>query len=363
MDIEKIQKFFEKKGEPKYRISQIKKAFYKDGILNFDKITTIPKHLRDSLIENFKILSIEEKSILPNIPFSPKKSRANETKLYPAKALLRLNDMNIIETVLLPNENGWTCCISTQAGCPLGCKFCATGKMGFKRNLTSEEITDQILYWRAYINDDYVCRLRSEALSNIVYMGMGEPFLNWKNTKKSLEDLINKNLFGYGSRSISVSTAGIPEGIINFAKNFPQMNLAISLHSANDKKRSDLMPINKKYGLFDLKNAIIEYFKITNRKIFMEYLMLATVNDSLSDAEELKNLIISFPKKNLLHVNLIPYNETDNEFKPSQKNQIKKFEEYLLKNKIHTTIRKSLGKEIKGACGQLGLASQSSSFL
>lgn len=359
MDIEKIQKFLKKNGEPKYRISQIKEAFYKDGILNFDKITTIPKRLRDSLIKNFKILSIEEKSILPNIPFPPKKMGTNETKLCPAKALLRLNDTNIIETVLLPNESGWTCCISTQAGCPLGCEFCATGKMGFKRDLTSEEITDQILYWRAYLNntnDSYGCRLRAETLTNIVYMGMGEPFLNWKNTKKSLGDLINKDLFGYGSRSISVSTAGIPEGIINFAKNFPQMNLAISLHSANDKKRSELMPINKKYSLSHLKKAITEYFKITNRKIFIEYLMLAIVNDSLSDAEELKNFISSFPKKNLLHVNLIPYNETNNGFKSSQKNQIKKFEEYLFKNKIQTTIRKSLGKEIKGACGQLGLA-------
>ncbi|MFH0854043.1 MAG: 23S rRNA (adenine(2503)-C(2))-methyltransferase RlmN [bacterium] len=353
MDIISLQKLLEKNGEPKYRISQIKKAVYQDNILEFDKITTIPKKLRVSLSENFKILSFEEEKIIET---SPNFSLSRRGTL---KALLRLIDGAVIETVLLPNESGWTSCISTQSGCALGCKFCATGKMGFKRNLTSEEITDQILYWRGYLKTgaktDRCSVYTSFKLTNIVYMGMGEPFLNWENTKKSLSNLTSKDLFEYGDRLISVSTSGIPEGIINFAKEFPQMNLAISLHSANDKKRSYLMPINKKYSILDLKNAILEYFKITNRKIFIEYLMLSKINDSLFDAEELKNFIISFPQKKLLHINLIPYNETDNGFKASQKNQIKKFEEYLLKNKIHSTIRKSLGKEIKGACGQLGI--------
>ncbi|OGF22776.1 hypothetical protein A2Y83_03900, partial [Candidatus Falkowbacteria bacterium RBG_13_39_14] len=277
MDIDSIKKFLEKIGEPKYRLMQIIKAVYKDRILNFDEITTIPKNLRDALFKSFKILPFDEEKIF-NTRITPL-----QKGMRPIKSLLRLADGNKIETVILPNENGWTACISTQAGCALGCKFCATGKMGFKRNLTSEEIADQILYWRGLlqvVGDMSTCRLRVNSqhcekeaclrgqvrcgITNIVYMGMGEPFLNWENTKKSLKNLTDKNMFAFGSRSISISTAGIPDGIINFAKNFPQMNLAVSLHAANDKKRSELMPINKKHNLNDLKNAILEYFKLTN---------------------------------------------------------------------------------------------------
>jgi 23S rRNA (adenine2503-C2)-methyltransferase len=192
-------------------------------------------------------------------------------------------------------------------------------------------------------------------------MGMGEPFLNWENVEQSLSDLTNPYLFAFGSRSISVSTAGIPEGIEKFAKAFPQVNLAISLHFAKDGTRSRLMPVNKKYNLEQLREALKKYFAKCNRKVFLEYIMLANVNESQKDADDLIDFIKSIGHKNLLHVNLIKYNPGNiereilgsEELKSPVGHSIQKFKNYLLENGINATIRKSLGDDIQGACGQL----------
>ncbi len=338
MNLEKLEKILEGNNQPKFRLEQIRKAVFEDGVSSFLNISTIPKDLRELLDRKIGILSFYVEKV-----FIAKYGQS-------MKALLKLPDGNSIETVLLsPRHDTWTACVSSQVGCPLGCAFCATGKGGFKRNLTAEEITDQVLFWKQQLKNN---RVRGN-FSNIVYMGMGEPFLNWENVKKSVEDLINPKLFNFGSRSISISTVGIKDGIEKFLAEFPQVNLAISLHFADNEMRSKFMPANKAYNLEDIKKDIQEYFKKSKRKIFMEYIMFEGLNDSLDDAKGLAEYLNSIGNPYLLHVNLISYNKTFGEFISSSKNKIERFKDFLLQNKINVTIRKSLGTEIAGACGQL----------
>ncbi|MCX6763419.1 MAG: 23S rRNA (adenine(2503)-C(2))-methyltransferase RlmN [Candidatus Moranbacteria bacterium] len=342
MDLDKLAKILSENNQPKFRLGQIKKAIYQDGVSSFQEITTLSKELREELNKKIKILS-----------FTPNKILTAKNK-QSVKAALRLEDGNIIETVLLsPLPSSWSVCISTQVGCPLNCAFCATGRGGFKRNLITEEITDQILFWKQYMKAENEKLKTKNYISNVVYMGMGELFLNWENVKQSLKELTDAKLFGFGSRSISVSTCGIPDGILKFVQEFPQINLAVSLHFADDDKRSRYMPINKKYNLEKIKEALQKYFQISNRKVFLEYIMLAGINDNLEDAKKLADYIKSIGKLQLLHVNLIKYNATGNEFKSSSGNKIQTFKNFLERNRINVTIRKSLGEEIQGACGQL----------
>lgn len=339
MNIEKIKDFLGESSQPSFRLKQIQKAVFGDGISAFEEISTLPKELRHRM-SKLSILSFEVEKVLVA---KDKQS---------AKALLKLQDGKVIETVLIsPKPNDWSVCISCQVGCPMNCRFCATGRGGFARNLMAEEITDQVLFWRQYLKKNP--KIENCDVSNIVYMGMGEPFLNWENVRESLKNLIDPDLFGFGSRSISVSTAGIPEGIAKLAEVFPQVNLAISLHFADDKKRSEFMPINKKYNLEDLKKSLQKYFQKTNRKVFIEYILLENINDKKEDAENLAKYLKSIGKLQLLHVNLIRYNTTGEELKPSSKNKTLEFKNFLIKNRIQATIRKSLGEEIQGACGQL----------
>lgn len=336
MKVSKLEKILGNNNQPKFRLEQIKKAVYQDGASSFLDISTIPKELREKLDKEITILSFEAEKILES---EDKRS---------IKALLKLSDGEKIETVLLsPRPEIWTVCISSQAGCPLNCSFCATGYAGFKRNLTAEEITDQVLFWQQYL------KFRNSKISNIVFMGMGEPMLNLESVKQSTRDLINPKIFGFGSRSISVSTAGIPDKLKEFSEEFPQINLAISLHFADDEMRSRYMPINKKYNLDNLRMTLKDYFEICKRKIFLEYIMFDGLNDSLEDANKLIAYLKSIGNVYLLHINLISYNETENNLRPSSKNTIIKFRNYLLQNKINVTIRKSLGQDIAGACGQL----------
>jgi len=342
MDIKKLKTILDKECQPKYRLEQIKKAIYKDGVSSFLGIKNIPKDLRELLDKEIQILSFKQENILIS---KDKKS---------FKALLRLKDNNFIETVLISPKPGlWSICVSSQAGCALACEFCATGKMGLKRNLETEEITDQILFWKQFLKIENLKLKIQNNISNIVLMGMGEPFLNWENVEQALLDLINKNLFGFSSRSISVSTSGIMDKIDNFAKKFPQINLAISLHFADDEKRSRYMPINKQYNLEKIKQGIENYFQITKRKIFIEYLLLKDINDSQQDINNLIKYLKSIKNNYLLHINLIRYNFNDSELKASDYNKIQGIKNFLISKKISTTIRKSLGSEISGACGQL----------
>ncbi len=338
MNNEQLKKIFAKNNQPAYRITQIRRAVFQAGISSFVEISTISKELREFLTKELDILSFSVKKILV----------AKDG--FSIKALLELHDGFAIETVLLSSGiEKWSVCVSSQAGCVLNCQFCATGKNGFRRNLLAEEISDQVLFWRQYLKKEK----GMDKISNIVYMGMGEPFLNWTEVKKSIEDLVDKNLFAFGSRSISISTAGITEGIILLAKEFPQVNLALSLHFATDEKRNKYMPVNNKYSLNDLKKALQDYFFKTNRQVFVEYIMLAGINDGETDAYELAKYLKSIGKRQLLHINLIRYNQTERGFEATSGNKVQIFKKYLENNGLSVSIRKSLGQEVFGACGQL----------
>lgn len=323
---------------PKFRLGQIRKAIFADGVSSFGEITTLSKELREKMDNELKLLSFEPRQVLV--------SKAGDAM----KVLLKLKDGELIETVLIsPVPGSWSACISCQVGCAMGCRFCATGKMGFKRDLTTEEITDQILFWRQYLKKSKI----AGNFSNIVYMGMGEPFNNWENVSESIRQLTDPELFGFGSRSLSVSTSGIAQGIGRLAQEFPQVNLAISLHFANDEKRSNFMPVNKKDNMEALRLALCGYFSLTKRKVFIEYVLLEGINDGKEDVVELAQYLKSIGHQQLLHVNLIRYNATPGAFKSSSRTAAEKFKENLQRLGVNATIRKSLGEEISAACGQL----------
>lgn len=346
MNLQNLEQFLKDNNQPNFRLKQIKKAIFQDGVSAWSEITTLSKELREILEKEMQILSFDVEKVLI--------SKDNQS----VKALLKFQDGEMIETVLLSSEKNWTVCVSSQVGCPLNCAFCATGREGFRRNLTAEEITDQILFWKQYLKkfQNSKLKIQNSTVSNIVYMGMGEPFLNWDQVKKSLEDLINPELFGFGSRSISVSTAGIPEGIEIFTANFPQMNLAISLHFAEDEMRSRYMPISRQYNLKEIRETLKKYFQKSKRKVFIEYILFRGLNDSPQDARKLSEYLKSIGHSYLLHVNLIAYNaeyEKTDKFRASSRDDALKFKNCLEESHINVTIRKSLGNDIQGACGQL----------
>jgi 23S rRNA (adenine(2503)-C(2))-methyltransferase len=325
---------------PAYRATQLREAFFRQHVPDFAGVTTWPKALREQAATLGPAMSARPVVVL----------RARDG--LAVKALLELADGKRIETVLLcPKPGLWSCCISSQVGCALGCKFCATGRLGFTRHLTSEEITDQVLYWRQYLHQ----HLPGETLQNIVYMGMGEPLHNDKEVFASLDELMNPVTFGIGARHLSVSTSGLVPGILAMADRYPQVNLALSLHAANDALRLSLMPVNKKYPLAKLAEAIHYYFSKANRKLFIEYILIAGRNDQPVHAAELADYLRQFGKGHLLHVNLIPCNPTDNELPGSAKDAARAFRQQLLDLGVPATIRKTLGRELDGACGQLAL--------
>jgi 23S rRNA (adenine2503-C2)-methyltransferase len=344
MNDEEIKKYLSEKGEKDFRWRQIRSAIYNEGCLRFDQISNIPLELRKELDDKFRILPFDIINIY----------KGKDGNSY--KAVLELADKEAIETVLIsPKKRIWTACVSSQVGCPLGCLFCATGKRGFKRNLKAPEISGQVLFWKGFLAGNFEEHFVGEkqVLSNVVYMGMGEPFLNWNEVSESLRRIMDKDGMDIGARSISISTVGIPDGINKLANEFSQINLALSLHSADNKTRRSLMPINDNFDLAKLKRTLEKYIAKTNRKVFLEYIMIENVNDSVKNAESLIDFIKSFEKHYLLHVNLISYNDIGCGYAPSSKKQTHVFKTLLMKNSIGVTIRKSLGGEQNAACGQL----------
>jgi len=342
MFLENIKKILEKdlqsRREPSYRLKQANQAIYIDLINNWDKITNFSNDLREKLN---KECSLEIKAKL-----------LEERNGKSAKALIYLEDGLKVEAVLMKHNSRNTVCISSQVGCPMGCIFCATGNSGFERNLKWEEIIMQALYFARYL------KKTDEQIDNIVFMGMGEPLLNYDEVIKAINILNDKEKFNIGSRKISISTCGIPEGIRKLIQEGKQFNLALSLHAPNDMLRSQLMPINQNYSIDKVLGAIKEYIKVTGRKVMIEYVMLKDVNDSESMARELVRLLKN-KLKNLYFVNLISYNKSageadkTGEFEPSKEEQINKFKKILEDSNITVTERYRLGRDIKGACGQL----------
>jgi len=311
---------------PKFKAIQIYKWVHKKGVENIGKMTDLSLDMRKSLEEKFFI-------------FSPKIKAEAKSKDKSVKYLLEMPDKSLVETVHMPEAKGrLTVCVSSQIGCSLGCKFCATAMLGFGRNLSVSEILSQV-----YLSKD---------VSNVVFMGMGEPFLNYDNVIKSIEFLNSENGLNIGARKITVSTAGIPSGIRKFSELNWQVRLAVSLNSADEKKRSELMPITNKYSLKSLKEAIIYYQMKTKRRITFEYIMLKGVNDTEKDLLDL----LSFVEGIDANINLIPYNK--NEFTPFSPSDNPKIDEFIfkLKNKnIEAVKRVSHGQDVNAACGQLAL--------
>jgi len=303
-----------------YRLKQVQRLLYKDLIDDWDKATVLPLEMRRELKENIP-LKIDYKIF-----------EDGNTK----KAVINLKDNSKIETVLMEhNSKRATVCVSCQVGCPLGCVFCATGT-SFKRNLEVDEILQQVLLFSRYYRKP----------TNIVFMGMGEPFLNYDNVIQSIKILNDPNCFNIGARKISISTAGVIEGIKKFTNEDSQVNLSISLHAPNDELRRKLMPVSKGYTIKELLEVVDDYILKTKRKVMFEYLLIKDVNDSIDYAKQLSQLM----KKPLYMVNLISYNSTG-KFKRSLNTN--KFKEYLEKQGIFTTQRYEFGHKINAACGQL----------
>lgn len=320
------------KLEPAFRLSQIKQAVFIDLVQNWDQVSNLPLPLRQKL-NQLCPLGIEAE-----ILFSKDKTSL--------KAVITLADGLKIETVLLNHRDGrHTVCLSSQVGCALACLFCATGKLGFKRNLTSGEIIEQVLFFARFLKN------KGERVNNIVFMGMGEPLLNYDNVMAAIKIINDKSGLNIGARHISLSTIGITDGIKKLAKEKMQFNLAWSLHAPNHELRSRLIPANKKYPIRKVITEINNYLKLTKRRVMIEYLMIDGFNDSKKLAEELADLLKLIDPP-LFFVNLIAYNPTA-DFKPSPTDKIKDFKLVLNKSGIEVTERYRFGREIKAACGQL----------
>ncbi len=327
MEFSKIQELLA--GEPKYRLTQVNQAVFGELTEDWNTVTGLPKALREKLQSECPL----------DIPSEVSVSLDKDT----VKALLKLSDGKYIETVLMRHEDGRnTVCVSSMVGCPMKCAFCATGEMGLMRKLTADEIITQVLFFARLLKKE------NERVGSVVFMGMGEPFLNYDNVMKAVRVMNSPEGFGIGARHISISTCGIFDGIKKLSEEDLALNLAISLHASNDEVREKLMPVAHGYAIKELLVVIDEYIAKTKRKVMFEYLMINGVNDADEMAEELAGLL----KKKLCVVNLIQYNDTGS-FTASSHNRINRFKEILEKNGVSATMRYRFGRDIKGACGQL----------
>ncbi len=332
MEISKISEALA--GEPAYRLKQIDQAVFQDLVEDWNAVTGLPKALREKLSHV--------------CPLDIKAEVFTSDKKDSVKALLTLSDGLLIETVLMRHEGRNTVCVSSQVGCPMRCTFCATGKMGLTRNLTADEIVSQVLFFSRYLKPE------GERVGSIVFMGMGEPMLNYENVISSIRTMHRKETFNIGARHFSISTSGILDKIKMLGDEELDVNLAISLHASNDEVRKKLMPVAQAFPLRDLFTSIDYYLAKKNRKVMFEYLLIAGVNDTDEHALELSKLM-----KGRLHVvNLIAYNPTGVYVGSSQKRMVE-FKNLLEKYGVEATVRFRFGRDIKGACGQLATAKKS----
>ena len=327
-DLEALKEELVSIGEKSYRAEQIFKWIYVDKVQTFDEMTNLSLELREKLKQNytlgiFKIL---------------KKQVASDGTI---KYLFDLLDGNAIETVLMSYHHGFSICVSSQIGCKMGCKFCASTGIAFARSLSSGEIVEQIL---AVERDENI------RISNVVFMGIGEPLDNYENVVNAIRIINNQKGINIGARHISVSTSGLVPNIYRLAEENIQCTLSISLHATTDKKRTEMMPVNNLYNIEELLKACKDYIAKTNRRVSFEYALAKDNNDNLEDAKRLVKLLHGMN----CHVNLIPINKIENgKFYKSSNENIIKFRDYLNDHGIVATIRRELGSDIDAACGQL----------
>lgn len=318
-------------GYPKFRARQIIKWIYHKSVYSFVDMSDLSKEDRAEFSSMFSITPIAE----PVVHGSD-----DGTK----KLTFTLDDGAVIESVIIPEETRNTLCISTQAGCPLKCAFCRTGTLGFKRNLSVREITGQVIW------AEQLLEKTGENLNNVVYMGMGEPLLNFENTVNSIEILKEDTMLNFSNRRITVSTAGIADRIVELGER-TGVNFALSLHAVNDELRSKIMDINRKYPLEQLFEAVDKYPGYQRKRVMLEYIMLKGFNDSAADAKALAKIANRLNAK----VNLIAFNSFEGAlFEPTPIEEILKFQEILISKNVTALLRKSRGKEDLAACGQLG---------
>ena len=322
-----LENYFHSINESNYRATQIYDYLYKKRMYNIDNMTNISKESRKKIANDFDFSFIKLIT----------KQEDTDVKKY----LFEFADGNTIESVLMYHNYGISLCVSSQVGCNMGCRFCESGRLKKVRNLETYEIVEQLLMIEKDINS---------RITHVVVMGIGEPFDNYDNVMNFIRIITSNKGINLGSRHVTVSTCGVIPGIEKFMKDFDQVNLAISLHAPNNTIRDKIMPINKAYPIEDLIKVIKKYLSTTNRRVTFEYIMLENVNDSISCAKELANLL----KGMNCYVNLIPYNETENiQFKRTKKMQILAFYDILKKSGINVTIRKEFGGNVDAACGQL----------
>jgi 23S rRNA (adenine2503-C2)-methyltransferase len=332
LSLEEIKSYFEKSNEKSFRAKQVYEWLWKKSARTFDEMSNLPKSTRELLKEHFTIhaVSIETSQI------SNDRTIKNAFKLY---------DGNKVEGVLIPTDTRMTACISSQVGCSLTCSFCATGKLDRKRNLEADEMYDQVAILKKQAEEIYHI-----PLSNIVYMGMGEPLLNYKNVLASIEKITSPEGLGMSPQRITVSTAGIAKMIKKLGEDKVKFNFALSLHAANDEKRNKIMPINEQNSLEALAEALRYFHEQTGTRITYEYIVFNDFNDTLRDAHELEQFCRVVPCK----VNIIEYNPIDDVgFKQTTEEKLSKFVSYLESRGIIVNVRRSRGKDIDAACGQL----------
>lgn len=328
---EEIICFMEEAGEKKFKAKQLNEWLWKKGVHSFNEMLNLSLDLRQKLAENFLLehLSISEKL---------------ESRDGTIKFLFSLPDKHFIEGVLIPADKRVTACISSQVGCPLNCSFCATGQSGFARNLHFTEIYDQFLL----MNKESLAAYQRE-ISNIVFMGMGEPLLNYDHVLQSIELLTSSRGQGWSPSRITLSTVGIVEKIRQLADDHVKVGLAVSLHVADPEKRLQLMPVTASNPLPELQKALQYYASETGNRVSIEYLLLDEINNSIPDADKLLRFCKLFPVK----INLIEYNSTDARYRKSSPQKTSAFMEYLEQKNMIVTMRHSRGDDIAAACGQL----------
>ena len=327
-NLEELKKELQSMDEKTFRAEQIFKWLYQEKVRSFDEMTNLSLDLRNKLKQNYTICNY---NIL----------KKQESKDGTIKYLFDVLDGNAIETVLMSYHHGYSICVSSQIGCKMGCKFCASTGINFIRSLTSGEIVEQIIA----VEQDQNIRI-----SNVVFMGIGEPLDNYDNVVNAIHIINNPKGLNIGARHMSVSTSGLVPKIYQLADENIQCTLSISLHATNNEKRSGMMPVNNAYPIEELIQACKDYIAKTNRRISFEYALAKDSNDNLDDAKELVKLL----KGMLCHVNLIPINKIENgQYSKSTNENIMKFRDYLNDHGIVATIRRELGSDIDAACGQL----------
>lgn len=332
LSFDQIKDFMLGKGEKAFRAKQVYEWLWKKSAQSFSEMTNLSVKTREMLEEHFVLR-----------PISMHKKQVSSDRTI--KSAFKLHDQHLIEGVLIPADDRMTACVSSQVGCSLSCKFCATGYMDRERNLDAGEIYDQVVAIKNMAEEHY-----SQPLTNIVYMGMGEPLLNYANVLKSVDYITSPEGLGMSPKRITVSTAGIAKMIKKLADDQVKFNLALSLHAADDKKRDQIMPINESNTLEALAEALLYFYMATKSKITFEYILFYNFNDSLEDAEKLYQFCKRIPSK----VNIIEYNPISNaEFVNTDPETLDKFSQYLEDRGINVNIRRSRGKDIDAACGQL----------